>query len=50
MARAFDGITGGNVSVAQAMLSDLTAPKDRAKIFGLNGAFFGLSLMIGPAL
>lgn len=50
ISRAFDGITWGNVSVAQAMLSDLTAPRERTKIFGMNSAFFGLSLMTGPAL
>jgi DHA1 family tetracycline resistance protein-like MFS transporter len=38
IARAFDGITGGNISVAQAAIADVTHPKDRAKNFGLIGS------------
>lgn len=50
LSRVFDGITWGNASVAQAMLADLTPAEERSKIFWLNGAVFGLSMMIGPAL
>lgn len=50
ISRIFDGITGGNNSVAQAMIADLTSVDERAKVFGLNGAVFGLALIIGPAL
>jgi DHA1 family tetracycline resistance protein-like MFS transporter len=46
--RALDGITGGNISVAQAAIADSTEPKDRAKTFGLIGAAFGLGFIIGP--
>ncbi len=46
--RALDGITGGNISVAQAALADITEPKDRAKTFGMIGAAFGLGFIIGP--
>jgi DHA1 family tetracycline resistance protein-like MFS transporter len=48
IARAFDGITGGNLAVAQAAVADITAPKDRAKNFGLIGAAFGLGFIAGP--
>lgn len=48
--RAIDGITGGNISVAQAYIADVSAPEDRAKNFGLIGAAFGLGFIIGPAL
>ena len=48
IARGFDGITGGNISVAQAAIADSTAPKDRARTFGLVGAAFGLGFIIGP--
>lgn len=48
--RVFDGITWGNASVAQAMIADITTPEERSKIFGMNGAVFGLSMMVGPAL
>ncbi len=50
IARAIAGITSGNLSVAQASIADITEPKDRAKNFGLIGAAFGLSFIIGPFL
>lgn len=49
-ARIFDGLTGGNISVAQAAIADVTEPKDRAKNFGLIGAAFGLGFIMGPFL
>jgi MFS family permease len=50
-ARFLDGITGGNVSIAQAIVSDITAPQQRAKAFGLFGAVtFGLAFILGPIL
>jgi DHA1 family tetracycline resistance protein-like MFS transporter len=48
LARGFDGVTGGNIPVAQAVVADITPPKDRAKNFGLIGAAFGLGFIIGP--
>ncbi len=48
--RAFDGITGGNISVAQAAIADITTPENRAKNFGLIGASFGLGFILGPYL
>lgn len=50
MARIIDGITGGNISTAQAYIADVTPPEDRAKSFGLIGAAFGLGFVVGPAL
>jgi len=38
------------MSVAQAILADMSTPDERTKVFGLNGAVFGFSLIIGPAL
>ena len=49
-ARLLDGATGGNISTAQACIADITPPKDRAKMFGLIGAAFGLGFTLGPAL
>ncbi len=46
--RIVDGITGGNISVAQAVISDISTPKNRAKNFGLVGASFGLGFIFGP--
>jgi DHA1 family tetracycline resistance protein-like MFS transporter len=48
IARALDGITGGNISIAQAAVADITAPKDRAKNFGIIGGAFGLGFIVGP--
>lgn len=48
ISRIFDGITGGNIAVAQAVISDTTLPKDRAKNFGMIGAAFGLGFIMGP--
>ena len=49
IARILDGITGGNISVAQAYISDVTDAKNRAKGLGMIGAAFGLGFIIGPA-
>jgi DHA1 family tetracycline resistance protein-like MFS transporter len=48
--RMLDGLTGGNISVAQAYITDITDIKNRAKGMGLIGAAFGLGFVIGPAL
>ena len=49
IARILDGLTGGNISVAQAYISDVTDIKNRAKGLGMIGAAFGLGFIIGPA-
>jgi len=50
LARALDGISGGNILVAQAYIADVTPPKDRARSFGLIGMVFGLGFILGPTL
>ena len=50
MARAIDGLTAGNLSLAQAYISDVTKPEERAKAFGLIGIAFGLGFLVGPAV
>lgn len=49
IARLIDGITGGNISVAQAYLSDVTDEKNRARGLGLINAAFGMGFVFGPA-
>jgi DHA1 family tetracycline resistance protein-like MFS transporter len=49
LARILDGLTGGNISVAQAYISDVTDEKSRAKGLGMIGAAFGLGFILGPA-
>ena len=46
--RILDGLTGGNLSVAQAYISDVTDEKSRSRGLGLIGAAFGLGFIIGP--
>jgi multidrug resistance protein len=48
--RILDGITGGNISTAQAYIADVTTNEDRAKGMGLIGAAFGLGFIFGPAI
>jgi DHA1 family tetracycline resistance protein-like MFS transporter len=48
--RILDGLTGGNITVAQAYITDITDEKNRAKSLGLIGAAFGLGFIIGPAV
>jgi DHA1 family tetracycline resistance protein-like MFS transporter len=50
ISRSVDGLTGGNISVAQAYISDVTDEKNRAKGLGLLGAAFGLGFILGPAI
>ncbi len=49
LARIIDGLTAGNLTVAQAYISDVTTPENRAKSFGMIGIAFGLGFLIGPA-
>lgn len=46
--RALDGITGGNLAVANAAIGDVSTNENRARNFGVLGAAFGLGFIIGP--
>ncbi len=48
--RILDGLTAGNLSIAQAYISDHTLPENRAKAFGVIGVAFGIGFMFGPAI
>jgi MFS transporter, DHA1 family, tetracycline resistance protein len=48
--RILDGLTGGDLSVAQAYISDVTDESNRARGLGLIGAAFGLGFIVGPAI
>lgn len=48
--RILDGISGGNISTAQAYIADITPKEERAKGMGLLGAAFGLGFIFGPAI
>ncbi len=48
--RIIGGITGGNISTAQAYIADVTTRENRAKGMGIFGAMFGLGFILGPAI
>ncbi|MEM1321817.1 MAG: MFS transporter [Bacteroidota bacterium] len=50
VARLIDGFTGGNISVANAYISDISTDEDRSKNFGLIGTSTSLGLAVGPAV
>ncbi len=50
LGRVIDGASGASVAVAQAAVSDLAPPQERARLLGLLGAAFGVGFVVGPAL
>lgn len=50
LGRIIGGISGGNISTAQAYIADVTSKENRAKGMGLFGAAFGLGFILGPAI
>lgn len=50
LSRLIDGITAGNLTIAQAAIADVTPPENRAKAFGVIGIAFGLGFLLGPAI
>jgi len=49
-ARALDGLTGGNISVANAYVADISSEEDRSRNFGRMGIASNLGFIVGPAL
>jgi len=50
LSRIIDGATGGNISIAQAYIADVTTKENRARGMGIIGAAFGLGFIFGPAI
>lgn len=50
LGRIIDGLSGGNISTAQAYIADVTPIEKRSSAMGIIGAAFGLGFMLGPAL
>jgi MFS transporter, DHA1 family, tetracycline resistance protein len=50
LSRAFAGLCGGNITVAQAYIADITPPDKRSRRMGLIGMAFGLGFILGPAI
>src|SRR6185369_15119885 len=50
LARIIDGLTAGNLTVAQAYIADVTTAENRTKSFGYIGIAFGLGFLVGPGI
>ncbi len=50
LSRLIDGLFGANLATAQAAISDITRPDERARGLGITGAAFGLGFVLGPAI
>jgi DHA1 family tetracycline resistance protein-like MFS transporter len=50
IARSFDGLTAGDVSVANAYVADITTHEERKADFGKMGVAGNLGFILGPAL
>jgi len=50
VSRLFAGACGGNITVAQAYIADITPPENRSKRMALIGVAFGLGFVFGPAI
>jgi DHA1 family tetracycline resistance protein-like MFS transporter len=48
--RMVDGFTGGNITVAQAYISDITDETNRSRGLGIIGSALGLGFILGPAV
>lgn len=48
--RVIAGVTGANITAANAYIADVSQPEDRARNFGMIGACFGVGFILGPAL
>jgi MFS family permease len=50
LSRIIDGLTAGNLSLAQAYIADVTTPENRARSFGVIGIAFGIGFLVGPGI
>lgn len=50
LSRIIDGLTAGNLSLAQAYIADVTRPSERSKSFAVIGIAFGVGFLVGPAV
>jgi len=46
--RIIDGFTGGNISIAQSAIADISTEETKSRNFGIIGMAFGLGFIIGP--
>jgi len=48
LSRAIDGFTGGNISIAQSAIADISDHEHKARNFGIIGMSYGLGFILGP--
>jgi multidrug resistance protein len=48
--RIIPGISGGNISTAQAYIADITSPEERSGAMGMIGATIGVGFLLGPMI
>lgn len=50
ISRMLTGVGAGNITAAQAYITDITKPEQRSKAMGMVGAAFGLGFIFGPPM
>lgn len=50
LSRIIDGIMGGNISTATAVVADVTTKENRSKGMAIIGVAFALGFVVGPAI
>ena len=50
LSRIIDGLSGANMSTAQAAMADSTSERNRTQGLGLLGAAFGVGFVLGPMI
>ncbi|HEV8380177.1 MAG TPA: MFS transporter [Gemmatimonadales bacterium] len=50
LSRVVSGFAGGNISVAQAYMADISTPAERSRAMGIVGAAFGIGFSAGPGI
>lgn len=50
LSRILDGVTGGNVSVTNAYVADVTTRKEKTYVFGYLGGILGIGMIVGPGI
>lgn len=50
VSRIIDGLTAGNISTAQAYISDVASPQERAKSLGRISIAFAIGFFVGPGI
>ncbi|HET6402731.1 MAG TPA: MFS transporter [Candidatus Kapabacteria bacterium] len=50
LSRIIDGVSGGNLTIAQAYIADVTPPEERSGAMAIIGIGFGMGFILGPPI